>query len=34
VFGWEEDMDNIHRRMLDRVRSELTGARPSTRGDE
>jgi len=23
VFGWEEDADAIHRRMLDRVRSEL-----------
>jgi len=23
VFGWEEDADEIHRRMLDRVRSEL-----------
>jgi len=23
VFGWEEDADDIHRRMLDRVRSEL-----------
>jgi myo-inositol catabolism protein IolH len=23
VFGWEEDMDAIHRRMLDRVRAEL-----------
>jgi myo-inositol catabolism protein IolH len=24
VFGWEEAADDIHRRMLDRVRSELT----------
>jgi sugar phosphate isomerase/epimerase len=23
VFGWEEDADAIHRRMLDRVTSEL-----------
>src|SRR5204863_131416 len=23
VFGWEEDADAIHRRMLDRVRTEL-----------
>jgi myo-inositol catabolism protein IolH len=23
VFGWEEDADNIHRRMLDRVNTEL-----------
>jgi myo-inositol catabolism protein IolH len=23
VFGWEEDADDIHRRMLDRVKSEL-----------
>jgi myo-inositol catabolism protein IolH len=27
VFGWEEDADAIHRRMLDRVKSELI-ARP------
>jgi myo-inositol catabolism protein IolH len=25
VFGWEEDADDIHRRMLDRVKSELGG---------
>jgi Oxidoreductase family, NAD-binding Rossmann fold len=25
VFGWEEDADDIHLRMLDRVRSELSG---------
>jgi hypothetical protein len=25
VFGWEEDADAIHRRMLDRVTAELTG---------
>ena len=25
VFGWEEDADAIHRRMLDRVTSELAG---------
>ena len=25
VFGWEEDADAIHRRMLERVRSELAG---------
>ena len=25
VFGWEEDADAIHRRMLERVRSELGG---------
>jgi len=29
VFGWEEDADAIHRRMLDRVTSELVG--PSRR---
>ena len=23
VFGWEEDGDDIHRRMLDRITSEL-----------
>jgi hypothetical protein len=23
VFGWEEDADDIHRRMLERVRSEF-----------
>jgi myo-inositol catabolism protein IolH len=23
VFGWEEDADAIHRRMLDRVTAEL-----------
>jgi myo-inositol catabolism protein IolH len=23
VFGWEEDADNIHRRMLDRITGEL-----------
>ena len=28
VFGWEEDADAIHRRMLDRVRSELAGSAP------
>ena len=27
VFGWEEDADAIHRRMLDRVTAEL--ARPA-----
>jgi myo-inositol catabolism protein IolH len=26
VFGWEEDADGIHRRMLDRVRAELPPA--------
>ena len=25
VFGWEEDADAIHRRMLDRVTFELAG---------
>jgi myo-inositol catabolism protein IolH len=25
VFGWEEDADNIHRRMLERVKAELGG---------
>jgi myo-inositol catabolism protein IolH len=25
VFGWEEEADAIHRRMLDRVKSELGG---------
>jgi hypothetical protein len=25
VFGWEEDVDAIHRRMLDRVTFELVG---------
>lgn len=25
VFGWEEDADAIHRRMRDRLTSELTG---------
>ena len=23
VFGWEEEADDIHRRMLDRVKTEL-----------
>ena len=26
VFGWEEDADGIHRRMLDRLTAELTGS--------
>ena len=26
VFGWEEDADAIHARMLDRIRAELGGA--------
>jgi myo-inositol catabolism protein IolH len=26
VFGWEEDADAIHRRMLDRVTSALAGS--------
>jgi myo-inositol catabolism protein IolH len=25
VFGWEEDADDIHRRMLERMSSELSG---------
>jgi myo-inositol catabolism protein IolH len=29
VFGWEEDADDIHRRMLDRVKAELTGGEPT-----
>ena len=32
VFGWEEDADAIHRRMLDRVTAELAGS-PASRGD-
>jgi putative transposase len=24
LFGWEEDADDIHRRMLERLRTELT----------
>jgi hypothetical protein len=26
VFGWEEDADAIHRRMLDKVTQELGGS--------
>jgi hypothetical protein len=25
VFGWEEDADAIHRRMLEKLTSELAG---------
>ncbi|MDT7616980.1 MAG: hypothetical protein QOF00_4427, partial [Pseudonocardiales bacterium] len=25
VFGWEQDADAIHRRMLERVKAELGG---------
>jgi myo-inositol catabolism protein IolH len=31
VFGWEEDADAIHRRMHERVTSELAG-QPASRG--
>jgi sugar phosphate isomerase/epimerase len=31
VFGWEEDADAIHRRILDRVTSELAGPAPEPR---
>jgi myo-inositol catabolism protein IolH len=27
VFGWEEDADDIHRRMLEKVTAELGAAR-------